>query len=259
MLTINYNNTDLSLKLEEFSAPSVAITLLNTEEIWIGYKKPISNFHIEISAVVTSLSNVSIQYENSSGLVNVANLIDRTYGLGNSGKISWDLASDAVKSTKFGKELYWYSLSVNISTVARSVLGINVIYSGDADLAEEYPGVMELLPENATSFINFHASSRKDIVQKLRGKFTANGNLLTQFDLLNNEEVKQASKYLTLSKIFAWLSDAPGDKWSLKSEAFYGSAIDYLNNVTLTIDSNDNGTIDQEEKNVIQFVRVVRV
>jgi len=259
MLTINYNSNDLSIKLEEFSAPTVAITLLSSEFIYVGYYKPISNFYLEISNSITSLSTLKVEYETASGFVDVDNLIDYTSGLGESGKVSWEVSGTQISSTLFGKTLYWYKLSVNVDTVSRTLLGLNVLFSNDKDLSEEYPNIETNLPLGATSFVNFHASARKDIVQSLRKKFDVKANLLTQYDLLNNEEVKQASKYLALSKIFDWLSDAPKDKWSEKSAFYYNKHADYLVGIELTIDSNDNGVIDTVEKSVIQYVQIVRV
>lgn len=260
MLTINYDSTDLSLKLEEFVAPNVGITLLLGQAIYVGYYKPITNLYFEFTSSVTSLSNLSVEYETASGFTNVDNLIDRTSGFGESGKVSWEIENDnQVKSILFGKQLYWYRFSVNVSTELRTFVGINVLFSNDKDLVEEYPSIMTQLPSGNTSFVNFHASARKDIVQSLRKKYSADSKLLTQFDLLNNEEVKQSSKYLALSKIFDWLSDAVGDNWSVKSALYFNKHADYLNNITLTIDSNDNGKTETIEQNAIQFVQVVRV
>lgn len=260
MLNINYNGADLSVKLEEFALPSVAITLLSSEFIYIGYYKPITNIYIELANSVLSLSNIKLEYDTITGLVEVDNLIDRTSGLGNSGRVSWEIGNDRqVMSTRGNKTLYWYKLSVNIGTVEMSYVGINVLFSDDTDLEEEYPGILNNLPEGKTSFVNFHASARKDIVQSLRKRYDASTKRLTQFDLLNNEEVGQASKYLALSKIFNHLSDAPGDKWSEKSKDFYLSHSNYLSNVEITIDTNDNGVVDEEEKTAVQFARLARV
>lgn len=85
MLTINYNTTDLSLKLEEYALPSVAITLLSSEFIYIGYRKPVNNIHLELVNTATSLSTLAVTYETASGFVNVSDLVDRSNGLGNSG------------------------------------------------------------------------------------------------------------------------------------------------------------------------------
>jgi hypothetical protein len=259
MLTINYNSTDLSLKLEEYALPSMAITLLSSEFIYLGYYKPISNVYLELVNSVTSASTMAVKYETASGFVDVVNLVDHTNGLGSSGKISWETdKSLQISSTLFGVTRYWYKLSVDISTVAMTFLAINVLFSNDKDLVEEYPGIMDQLPTGNLSFVNFHSSARKDIVQVLRKKYSSGKNLLTQYDLLDNEEVRLASKFLTLSKIFEWLSDAPADKWEQKSKLYYNKYADYINNITLTVDVNDDGVVQEEERANIQFVRLVR-
>ena len=260
MLTINYKTKDLSLKLEDYSGAGETITLLSSEVIYIGYYKPINSLYLDFASVVNSSSIVSLKYDTVSGLSDVSELIDHTKGLGESGEISWSVPdSTQVKSTLFGKELYWYRLSVDVDTVARVLRGINVLFSNDKDLSEEYPGIENNLPSGQTSFINFHVAVRKDIVQSLRKKYSANNKMLNQFDLLNNEEVRDASKYLTLAKIFYWLSDAPADKWAEKFKFYYAKGEECLNNITLTIDTNDDGIAQVSEQNNIQFVQVVRV
>jgi hypothetical protein len=259
MLAINYNGTDLSVKMEEFTLPSVDITLLPSEYIYVGYYKPINDLYFELSPLA-STATLIVEYETAAGVVPVLNLVDKTYGLNNSGRVNWESDSTLqVSSIKFGSDLFWYRFSVSSPLAARSFYGINSVFSDDNDLKEAYPGIENNMPTGATSFINFHVSARKDIVQTLRKKYTAKGKLLTHFDLLENEEVRQASKYLALSKIFDWLSDAPGDNWSIKAKQYLSRASDYLSNITITIDENDNGTKEVTEQNTIQYVRVVRV
>ncbi len=259
MLNINYNDSDLSIKLEEFTLPGVEITLLSTEFIYFGYRKPISNIYIELAVDTPVIAALKIECEQESGFVETESLIDRTIGLNNSGKISWETDIDLqIKATRFGKELYWYRLSLDEDAALTVFSGINVLFSNDKDLVEEFPGIMEQLPEGMVSFVNFHASSMKDIVQVLRKKYSAGTNLLTQYDLLDQEEVHLASKFLALSKIFEWLSDAPADKWEQKSRSYYNKYADYINNITLTIDTNDDGKVQEDERANIQFVRIVR-
>jgi hypothetical protein len=144
--------------------------------------------------------------------------------------------------------------------------GLNLIFNSDSDLKEEYPSINDMLPEGKTSFINFSVASRKDILSyfKAQGKLVTTGDfasdtkMIDQFDLLNYEEIRDASKFLTLAKIFYWVSDAVDDKWHQKAKMFeakYGEKISMIN---LSIDKNDNGIADNTENNAIQFAQIVR-
>jgi hypothetical protein len=260
MLTINYNNTDYSLPLEEFDLPSQAITLLAGQYIYIGYYKPINNFYVAMTDVIPSTSKLILEYETASGFVAASSMVDKTYGLANSGKVSFTTDSTLqISSLRFTQTLYWVRLSVDVSLAQRTLLGINVLFSDDKDLEEVYPGIMDNLPTGKTSFINFHVSAKKEIVQVLRRKYAPMNKMLTEYDLLNVEEVHEASKYLTLANVFEWLSDSPADKWEQKAKAMLIKANNILDNVTLTIDQNDDGVIQDVEKTSINFTRVVRV
>lgn len=272
-LTLNYNSKDYSLTWEDFKGDGTPVSLLSTEFILIGYHKPISNFYIELfnaedengEQAPVSESLLKVEYENNTGFIPVTDLHDYTLGLNGPGKLCWTPEyNNQIKTIKFGKVMYWYKLSASIDAPLRTIIGINTIFSYDSDLEEEYPNINKFLPEDeqgnkAKSFIKFHMSARKEIVQILRKKFIMDKKLLDQFDLLNIDEVRQASKYLTLAKIFFWLADTVDDKWRTKSKEYDKTFADFIDAVTLTIDKNDNGVIDSVESNAIQVTQVIRV
>ena len=145
--------------------------------------------------------------------------------------------------------------------------GINLVFSDDNDLKEEYPSVMGMLPDGELSFINFHVASRKDILSYFRaqGKLIekADKNYVTtkkidQFDLLDYEELRDASKFLTLSKILKWVSDANDDKWYQKAKDYEVKYSEKINAVNLSLDKDDDGKVDNNELNAIQSITIVR-
>lgn len=258
-LTFNFDSKDLSREWKDYSGPGHEITIASGKKIFIGYHKPIDSVYVEIFNSITTETILKVEVDKASGASEVE-VYDETYGLDKSGVVSWKYDKKLhVPVLRFGKALYWYQLSLDVDSQPRKIIGINTIFSYDSDLREEQPNIIDFLPEGATSFIMFHMSSRKEIVQILRKKFLTESKLLDQFDLLNIEEVHQASKYLTLSKIFFSLSGgAQDDKWGIKSKEFYNTFTDFIDATTLSVDKNDNGIADPAESNAIQSIRIIR-
>lgn len=266
MLKIFYNTNDLSKKLEDYLTDTVAVTLLNTESIDIGFRKPINALYFELSAFNANASVINLEYFN--GAFTSLLIEDETHGLSRSGFIKWERnQSEEQKTTLHGLELYWYKLKVDVSTSALTLNGINLVFSSDKNLVEEYPNIMEFLPENKLSFINFHQSARNDIVTKVRnqGYIVNQANVLSnykdvdQFDFLDFTQLTDASKYLVLSKIFYWISDAVDDKWYQKAKYFDSMFAEKINLFFLSLDRDDDGKLDNNERQAIQFARVERV
>lgn len=263
MLKIFYNATDLSEKLESYAQDTVAITLLSAEEIQIGYYKPINALYIENSTSNSNTSVLSVQYYNGTAFTNLT-ISDRTSGLARSGFVTWGRnQTNEALTTLNSLELYWYKLKVSVSTSAMVIKGINLVFSDEQALQEEYPGITKYYPTGQTSFINFHQTTRDDILQMIRNSGKKVKNLtdqknLDQFDLLDFTEVKSAAKYFCLAKIFFWLSDEVDDKWYQKAKDYEQKASAQLSLVYLSIDSNDDGEYNQDEKLGIQFVRIER-
>lgn len=269
MLKIYKNSTDISLLMENYSVDEFSTLLLSTDEILIGYYKPINSMYLELGADKNlNTSAMSLYYYNGTSFVTTPTLVDETKGFSRCGFIKWSRNLPNEKTTTEQAEtMYWYKIKVDVDTSILNLLGINLVFSNDNDLKEEYPSIMEMLPENEPTFIKFHVASRKDILSyfraqgkliKVNDKNYATSKKLDQFDLLDYEELRDASKFLTLSKILYWVSDSVDDKWhqkALKYEQKYG---DKINLVNLSIDSNDDGKADNNETNAIQSITIVR-
>jgi hypothetical protein len=262
MLTVFHGSNDYSKKFEDYLSDSVSLILLDSESIDIGFHKPINAMYLELNAFNANTSLVSVQYYN--GAFTDLVIEEETDGLKRSGFIKWERnQANEVKTTLHSKEMYWYKLKVDSDTSSIEYSGINLVFSNDINLTEEYPNILDFLPENKSSFIGFHQAARNDIVTKLRNQGNKIQGLeqkkLDQFDLLDFEEMKDASKFLVLSKIFFWISDAVGDKWhekAVKFESKYGDKIDLY---FLSIDKNDDGIKDANETQSVNFARIDRV
>lgn len=260
MLTIIKDALDYSLDLESYTTGSEDIPFISGESMLIGYYKPINALFIEQTAISHN-SQLSIEYWNGSWVE--LGFKDYTNSLKNSGFIKWDRNLDGQKKTVlFGSDLFWYRLKLTGDNQTITFKGINLNFSDDSDLKEEYPNIMDHLPDGASSFVNFHQAARKDIITYFRnqGKVVNSNDpkKVDQFDLLDFEEVREASKFLVLHKIFMWLSDSIDDKWYQKANDFAKKYSDKINLFYLSLDTNDDGQADPDEKMAIKSVRIIR-
>jgi len=112
-----------------------------------------------------------------------------------------------------------------------------------------------------SSWILKHVASRDDLIQKLRnsgdrkiktedinGKAITKIRDITVFDLHDIDQLRSASKYLTLSKIFRFeLSDSEDDKFEKLGRKFQGQSDAAFNLFFLSLDFDDDGVEDQNE------------
>lgn len=264
MLKIFKGTVDLSLILENFISDTFTEDFTTSEYFHIGYYKPIDALYLELVAQ-NEENNIVLEYYNGSTWTQI-DVKDKTFGLKKSGFITWNRNIDNQAKTSINAvEAYWYRLSIDANDITDlSMKGINLVFSDDNDLKESYPGIMEYLPDGATTFIGFHLSARNQILTYLRNKgksVTTLGvnKMLDQFDLHNYEEVRQASKYKTLATIFYNESDTVDDKWYQKAKDFdrlYGESI----NVNfLSLDENNDGKEEPIETQALQYIKIQRL
>jgi hypothetical protein len=134
------------------------------------------------------------------------------------------------------------------------------VFSSDEDLKEEFPNILDLRADDTQSLIGFHQATRNDIVTHFRnsGK-TIHGKALDQWDLLDISEVREAAKFLALSKIMSWRSDGVGDKFAEKAAFFMELYGNKINLAHLSLDNNDNGTTENSEKLAVAPTQMVRL
>jgi hypothetical protein len=252
MLKIIFNSTDISREQSRFSYLASSLAFTGSNSILVGFKKPLSSLFFNV-AINSGTRTLAVQYFNGTTYASVPGLNDLTYGLTRAGFITFNERTDEALTTESGTELYWYKFTLSEAATV-SVSGIGVVFSDDEDLKGEYPSIMDFLPSGAETFIRFHESARKAIVKDLRKngiKTLATGattpGLLTEYDILDKEEVREASKFLALSKVFRWLSDSTGDNWDGLSKEYGAEAAGAISPL-ISIDSDDDGKTDDEEK-----------
>ena len=224
--------------------------------LYVGLYKPFNSIYAEFTTADTSAAVASYSYFNGSGFVSISDIKDDTKNFKRSGFIKFEKPEDWQATTVNNEDLFWVRVSFDIDTDPLVIRGLNTVFSDDNSLRQEQRNINDLLAKGDSSFIAYHVASRNEIIQTLRnggnytrvdGSFKVND--LTQWDILKPEQISEAAKFLTLSKIFFDVSSNVDDKWYQKykdSKMMFGSAFKlYLQ----AIDTDDDGINDEAENN----------
>lgn len=260
-----HNDTDLSIKLADFNNSATSIDF-SLGELCLGLHKPIKEIYLELEPREPSASLI-VQAWNGTRFSDVE-IEDGTQNLSRSGFIKIPETETQLRTTLNGKDLSWITIFVSGATV--NLNGVGVLLSSDSDLGF-VPNIQDYLPEGKTSFISFHQEARNIIIQTIRnsGKRITrrdkdgtdealNSRQVTEFDILEIDEFRQASKYLALSLLFDFLSKSPEDHYAIKAERFHARHLDSINSNLVSIDENDNGKTEASEAAAVQFIRITR-
>ena len=258
---------DISMKMENFLVDTDTRTIVSGEDsIYVGLYKPINNLFIAFDTANTESVNLSVEYFNSSTFTSIATLADRTSDFTRNGFIDWTRPANEVKTIINNVESYWYKISFDGDTSEIVLKGISQLLSDDNDIKEEEPRLLDAdyYPSGESSYLLYHQAARKEIVQKIRNeghRITGNVSfkIFESYDLHNRQELRQASKYLVMSKIYFNLSDAPGDKYYEKYLDYRKMYADAVNVFYLSYDKDDDGIEDTAEKQMRKFGEIVRI
>lgn len=275
MLTVlhdaNGSFTNYTQQASDFQKDSFVLALnKDTSYLYIGFDKPFNAFYVDLKVLNVIANTLNAEYYTTAWTALTIN--DETKGLTRNGFIQWDRPT-SLATTLWNKytinsiEKYWIRLRPSATITATTELNaLNIVYSDDNDLKEEFYNINRLLPSGATSFILAHVASRNQIIQEL----ISNGFMkydtttfsyinLTPFDLHEIYEVRQASVFLTLSKILYDASDDPEGNLIEKAKRYEGLYNVMINKLAVSVDINNDGIKDQFERKVqISAVRAVR-
>ena len=254
---------DYTLEARDFLRDEFTVDFTNGEDhIYLGLYKPFNMVFLELKTGLLADSNLTAEYYDGATWQSL-NIIDDSKGMQRDGFISWFKPLDwAETSINIDSKYY---IRFNMNTDTPEIQGFNVVFADDNDLRQEVRCIDDYLQGNDSSFIAYHVSARNDIIQTMRngGNSTKQENKinhenLTKWDLLDLGEVRQAAKYLALHKIFFDVSENPDDKQYQRAIDYnqkYGEAFKLFR---LSIDKNDDGIADDEEKTEVRRMRVLK-
>ena len=246
--------TEYTQEAADYSRDDFSITLSSTEDyIYAGFYKPFGDLYVELTTANTNANTLSAEIYDGTSWVSVT-LTDDSKGYTRDGFQHWD-KSDMKEVEINSVTLYYIRFRPSSDHTATDVRGLNLVFSDDNQLEQEFEEITDagFLPSGRTSHIMSHVSARNHIIQKLRNigylKYDANSRKenLTYWDLHDVFEIRQASAFLTLSKIFFNLSDSVDDNWFQKYMEYQKKFDQMFALARLSIDTDDDGVVDGGE------------
>jgi len=251
----------------DFSRNSYLLPLVSAEDfLYIGFRKPINTFYVDMKVVSTE-TTFTAEYFNGTTFTSLSNFFDDSRGFSRSGFVRWDRnQTDEAATTIDGQEAFWYKLKPAADFgEGAEVQGLNILFSDDQDLNDEFDCINDYLSDNRTSFVLFHQSAKRDIIQELRNKrsnkrsSTKDLEDITEWDVLDTPQINQASKYLVLSKIFFNISDNVEDKYYQFFRDYDRKYKESFPVGILRLDEDDDGLTDNSEARREVITRIVRI
>jgi len=246
---------DHSNAAADYIRDNFSVELIAAEDyLYLGFSKPFSSTYIKLVTANTNANSIVMEYWNGTAWV-ARSVTDETLGLTRSGFMYWDRANMAI-STINSIAAFYIRIKPNVDQTASTVRGINLVFADDNALKQEFFEIdnASLLPQGETDHMVHHVAARNTIIQKLRNlqyiKFDNSGKYvnMTQWDLFDLFEIKQAAVMLTLSKIFFILSDSQEDTWWAKYREYQDKFEEAFKLARLSLDSNNDGVKDASEE-----------
>ncbi len=257
---------DMSLNMLSYSGDETTVELIAADDaLYFGLYKPVSAMYIEMGTANTNAATFTVQYYSTttSDFASVVGLVDETKGMTRSGFIHFNNPNDHdstpwVSSTINSTVKYWIKITSSADFSANtSILGWNMVFSDDNDIARVYPNVINYKDSSASSWILAHEQARYDIIQTLRkdGRYKLQlGSVadalpaqMTVWDILEPNEVNQWSTFLALKNIFRVIQADPDGIHAQLVKDFDKAATEAKQVFYLTLDVDDDGKVDRAE------------
>lgn len=253
------NATETTAKTNSPSASTLSFVFLTTDSFYIGFEGKFSARHFKMATVNTNPSTVTIEYWNGSAWTAVKDVVDQTVGFTQSGFIHWE-NYDNWKTHKLAPisevDLYWVRLKVtaNLSagTALQSVLNI---FCDDDLLRAYYPELVadtRYLPPDRTDFIEQYLAAKDLVVLRLKQR-----QLITdesQVIDVNGIEVAAVHAAAVLIMRPIATSDETRQRVADAQKAFD----DESGQLTLRVDQNSDGKVDEAEKQDVRTMNWTR-
>lgn len=117
------------------------------------------------------------------------------------------------------------------------------LFSKDTDLKDHEDDILKWIREGRNSYLDKHRLSQTIILNELdkSGIWKVGGARYVASDIVDVQEFREWSKYLTLRLIYETLSNATGDIFHEKSIRYRGEEVSSKKRACLRLDTNGNG------------------
>jgi len=136
-----------------------------------------------------------------------------------------------------------------------------VYLSDDSTLEVHEPEIVRYVRDGRNSYQDVHRRIRDMCLDWLDSNryWDKNGDRYTADDLIDKQDFKEWATLWALQLIFEGLSDKVDDKWMQKAQVYKSMALDARERGTYRLDYNQNGEIDDAEREDNWSKRITRV
>lgn len=123
------------------------------------------------------------------------------------------------------------------------------LFSGDSDIVPYEPEMMNWTQKGRNTFLDKHRTAQVEILNELDANriWKDDHTRYSASDIVDVQEFKEWSKFVTLRIIFEGLSNDVDDIFSIKAKRYSSLASTAKKRATLRLDSNADGVIDTNE------------
>jgi len=140
------------------------------------------------------------------------------------------------------------------STLTIKTIAEDNLFSEDTDISPYEPNLHNWVQEGRNSFLDKHRTAQIDILNDLDAAriWKNDGTRYEASDIVDIQEFKEWSKFLTLKIIFEGISNDIGDVFSVKATKYDTLAVNAKKRATLRLDPNADG-VNTISENVDNF------
>ena len=191
-----------------------------------------------ISTGESDVTCMEIEPEDGAGFVDVTTnqYLDWAYSSAGTKTVSLRITTDGSPTTE-------------TSTIDAITAATDNLFSNDEELVPHEPDLMAYVPEGRNSYLNVHRLAQDRIMGILDEKriWDTSGNKLSIASVKDIEELRQWSKFLTLSYVFEGLSNDREDIFFEKAARYREMAKEAESRAALKLDFDGDGTLETSE------------
>lgn len=173
--------------------------------------------------------------------------------------LDWEYSTDGTKTVLARITTDGAPVTKSYQIQVLSVANDN-LFSGDGDLTALESDILNYVSKGRSSFLNVHRKAQSIILSEIdeRGITNTDGTKILKSQIVDIEDFKKWSTYLTMWLIQQDLSNSVDDKFDQKAK-FYKQRMDFHRERSfLRIDFNKDGSVSAGEKVSVRTARMIR-
>lgn len=244
------NTTEITEQAKTPAATTVALALLTTDALYLGYHEKFTQRYFHFSTLNTTAATLTVEYWTGTVWAAIEDKVDQTSGFTVSGFVSWKNKSDW-KTQKLtpvtNVDLYWIRIKVSANLSAGTILqAVLNLFCDEALLRAYYPEVVSdsrYKPPSRTDWLE-QLQAGKDLVVTRLKQLRA---IKDESQILDINEVAVAAVHATMYIILNGIPAQDDEQRKARDDA-YDAMTEELNLARHSFDADNDGGIDDQEK-----------